>query len=843
MGLDLTKLNEIVKVADQAGNKDGKVNVEDKKEVSVFEAELAKLGLTKEEEQDIYKSMGLEKTPASRKERRAAKKVAEGKEDIALDKLTNLVNDGVEPAKIVTELQKTFGTQAKDAKYQQIANEVGYVLSLVPTYGSKDDVEKIHDKVKKDLKAAKKWDSFHKDILEQLERQAEATQRTKEYNEIKQSFQKKYNENTNLEKVMDEIKAEFKDKGSYYKEILSNGKFGNRLARALTFRGKKLSEFEKSYVMPQAREIVRDSVNDAPFEKSKEVKGYAEYALEQDGDYDKYTKRALGGENTFSEWVQGKDSDMKVARKNQARFNRVEKAKNQTEAEVLDALGKNGNKLLEALTTSGLITKKADGNYDLTVLFDVIVNEVGSDRYLDKHDNKAISEKLGTYSRIKRDLGLEDTLRNKQAKKLVKLCGIDIEGANWGKIAWNTTLGGLFGALSAGGAEAARGNSAHQYKKHDQIQSSIHLDTDDLNNIGFKTIVNGKEIPNPDKPILNITFPEGAESAARVVVDLTTNIDNMKDLLLKGGKFVLSNALKGALIGAALGFLSGLADTSKKEVSIAEINFDCTKLEDYIKDVELKFPKWSGALTQIAMTFVDDKGNWDCDGFKDFLRKAAGNDILNRKELIAALQDKQKELESTATPVTTPTTTPTTTPVGGEQQTTLTTTPEKCPVDMDETVGKKAVVHDIKFGDSWEELVEAYFPTWKECFGKLQGKDGAVRALKKALATKADGTLDNAMYQKLLAGYIPSSISVPEQIGDCKRDGDTIKDLNFRQPIGEAVGYMGSVGIQTNTNGEVTLTDCKGRSGKGKNIEEAVIELNKKLEAGETPYTESDIVK
>lgn len=175
MGLDLTKLNELVKVADQAGNKDGKLNVENKKEISVFEEELAKLGLSKEEEQNVYELMGLKKTPTSRKERKALKHENERKEDYTLRQLGNVVNAGVEPNKTIEALNERLGVSANDPKYKELAAEVQYVLNLVPSYNSKDEVENIHNTVKKELKAAGKWDDMHKDILEQLEVQAEST--------------------------------------------------------------------------------------------------------------------------------------------------------------------------------------------------------------------------------------------------------------------------------------------------------------------------------------------------------------------------------------------------------------------------------------------------------------------------------------------------------------------------------------------------------------------------------------------------------------------------------------------------------------------------------------------
>ena len=67
--------------------------------------------------------------------------------------------------------------------------------------------------------------------------------------------------------------------------------------------------------MPEARATVREAISESDSTSSKGVERDAKKSLEADGDYNRYTKKALGGENNFGEWISGKDSDMKVARK------------------------------------------------------------------------------------------------------------------------------------------------------------------------------------------------------------------------------------------------------------------------------------------------------------------------------------------------------------------------------------------------------------------------------------------------------------------------------------------------------------------------------------------------
>ena len=99
---------------------------------------------------------------------------------------------------------------------------------------------------------------------------------------------------------------------------------------------------------------------------------------------------------------------------------------------------------------------------------------------------------------------------------------------------------------------------------------------------------------------------------------------------------------------------------------------------------------------------------------------------------------------------------------------------------------------------------------------------------------------DPEMFKKLKAGYIPKFISLPEQIGDCKLDRNG--KVQFHQPQGDPQGYVNGVTIKQKGN-EVTLTDCKGRSGKGNSVDSALSNLNSQLPAGTDPYTESDIKK
>ena len=322
------------------------------------------------------------------------------------------------------------------------------------------------------------------------------------------------------------------------------------------------------------------------------------------------------------------------------------------------------------------------------------------------------------------------------------------------------------------------------------------------------------------------------------VIKVVVDVENIIPLFWKASRHILATGLKSSVIGAAAGLIAGLKDAPEKPITSTQ--FECTTLEEYEKVLESEVqqravdPKYKDALMMIAATFIeaDENGNkyWDCEGYKNFLNKAAGNGgILNREELIGALG----ELENTEEPEDKP--------VEENEQEVQEEEPDvpedKCPVNQYNNPVDTTLTHKIKFGDSWEEIVKAYFPSWKDCFGKMYGKNGAIQALKKALATTSDGTVDNSLYQKLLAGYIPSSIKIPEKLNDCVRDDNG--QVKFKKPEGTPKGYIGSVGISSGYN-EIVLSDCNNQTGTGKTVDEALDDLNKKTGKN---YTKEDIVK
>lgn len=803
------KLYTIAEMADNQGDGDAKHNGKlEGNELSIFESN-AKIHLGNEgydyTQDDINAVLGFEKksvetttTPEafSKKDSKAQEKAYETKGNVILDHLETMV--GENPEKVMQALKEDLGTGVNEKEYQVLLSQVETVLNKVNEVRAQSGVKHLEKNVKKALPKGM-LDDFGKDVLKVLVKNAENAQSSEAFNEISKAYEEKRAAGMSRNDAYEAVKKEYKNKSPEHKEILRKRGMFNQ----------NKSEFEARYIMKEAREDARAAIYESDETTSRKVKKDAKKELKADKNYDKYTRRALNGENNLGTWASGQDSNMKIVRQNQARGNRVENAKTQTEAEIRKAVG---DELFEHLKNSGMIEAK-DGKYDLSALSDTIKREVGSDLYMDRmsKEKDAIAEKQLTYSRLRAKLGLtEEQLSNSDAKKLVELCGFEIQSN--GKIVkalYRGTVGAVLGGLSAGGAEAARKRADAHYKKPQNIESKIHIDTADLDKMTYEVTINGVKQPI-DKPAIDVKVPEGASGYAQTIVDVVVNVDILKDLIIKGGKFVIPNALKGAMIGGAIGALSGLLADGKDEIPVASINIKCSTLKEYVESLQGIKPEWRDILTTIATTFTDEKGNWDCNGYQEFLKQAAGNDILNKKELLGALKTYETELKNKPEPK----------PEDKKEEKTE-EKPEVCKVDAWSDTVDKTVTHTRKGGDTWGGIVKAYYP----CLVQEKGLSGAIRALKVALATDENGNINRSTYNDLLkGGDLPKIMKLPAKIGDCDINKDaTVKRVKVH---GNGKARIQSVGHNTK---ETTWTaqDCKNRTAYGKTEAEARENLKK----------------
>ncbi len=636
------KLQQLAQVAD-----DGNGKLEGK-EIEIFQStvEAANLEGTNE-----YKAIfGSEiKTATNPQANKYSEKTIERMERYVLTILKEEAS--ASPEKLTAKLTERLGASANDPKYLEMQADVTNILNAINTigYNSKDDVKKLEDKVKEQLKIDKK-DNFKKDVLKALVKNAEQTQAKKEYEEVKVKYDELVNKGTLEEEAYKAVKKEFQPKGSYYKDLFKNGSF---FYKAIHFRG-KLGKFEKSHIMSQARTTAREAVYESDGTTKKEVKKDAETTLKENDDYNKYTKRALGGERSFADKINFRESDMGFTIKNHAAKNRVEDIKEEglSEQEIHDAVDKKKTflffkqktELFEALKSSGLIEykgvdEKGEEIWDVSSLSEIIGLHVGSDYTLNKQsdDFKALAEKTKTTSALAAATLLQN-LNEKEAEMLVKMCGYNVEGKNIGKAIVKATAGALVtGLVTAGSAAAAVATNKRPVldtviNNHNYTEINIKCDTELIDDI--KDQFSGAEG-------VTVNVISGG-------IQIIAEQNQIVPLFWKGSRHILNSALKAAIPGAVVGLIAGLKDDPEKPITSTQ--FECTTLEEYEKvlNSEVKQraidPKYKDALMLIAMTFAvkDKDGNitgWDCEGYKSFLNKAAGNGgVLNRAELMGALE-------------------------------------------------------------------------------------------------------------------------------------------------------------------------------------------------------------
>lgn len=641
MGIEIANLTGTLKTLAEIADGNGNNIIEEGKETTVFE-NYAKTAVQNGQvaEADYKAIFGSEIKTEEKKQvvtnpqqKTYSKEDVERKESYAV----NILNEeyATTPEKFLEKLTERLGAQANDPVYQDLQGQVKFIMNAINEigYNSKDDVEHLEDKVKEKLGIGKS-DKFARKALKALVKNAEYVQMAKEFGEVKAEYDKLVENGVDEEVAFKSIKAKYDDKGSYYHEFVrSRGFFKN-----------KQSTFEKSHIMPDARVTAREAIYASDATDSKDVKRDAKEKLISDGDWNKYTEKALGGENNFGQWISGHDSDMKIARKNQARKNLVIDIRENglTGEEVHDAVDKRKaflffkkkTQLFEALVSSGLIVDMGNGKYDVSPLSELIGLHVGANYKMDRTtgDYKALAEKTKTTSALAAATELKN-LTEKEAEMLVKMCGYDVEGKDWGKAILGATIGALVNGLGAAGAAASNPRAVAYNNDHFELNLNMGSDLAKFMEANSQALAGLMD----QGGIINT-----ANGFLQIIID--------KNDVRRFSKFILETGLKSSIIGAAAGLIAGLKDDPEKPITSTQ--FECTTLEEYAQILESEStqkalkPEYKDALLLIATTYLKEDGSWDCEGYKMFLNKAAGNGgVLNREELIGALSELKKDEE------------------------------------------------------------------------------------------------------------------------------------------------------------------------------------------------------
>ena len=560
--------------------------------------------------------------------------------------------------------------------------------------------------------------------------------------------------------------------------------------------------WRKSYTQEAFKKLEAYAYDDAKQEVESRINKFDKSTGNNINDYLKNQNRA--GDKLQEDARKDMKPVAKAVERSKKTNDRANVLQNVSLADIKDGLKEETFKKLNASYLTG--RKNADGSFNLEPLSQALMLRVGKDYLVNQSDDTEMAEMTNIKNELKALTGGQEFTKS-EIKDLLDFMGIKIEkNSRTAKTVLNAALYGIPGAIG----------SLISTRKVDIKQTvSVVVDSESV----MKDMVQQFEEQN-------ITADVTQMASGEFNIKVTQKVLQDRRLLE-----ILTGAGLGVLQGALFTLIFGEGKKFEEScVSIADFDFsnprytDFSQYEDYVKSIHPK--EKADAIIALAMTFVTEKDGkqvFDATKFDAAMKHAAGlGSNMNCTEMqTAALLSKDTETKPADMPSKVKPEQPT--PVCNE---------DKCELDYRETEGAKSKTHNIQFGDSWEGLIEAYFPTWKECFGKMYGTGGAIQALKRAVAK------NDKEYKKLLQGYIPSSIEIPHKLGDCVRNDNGTVDSKYANTSEEAVGYMGGVGAKYNQNGEITLQDCNGTQGKGKTIEEALADLNKKTGKN---YTEEDI--
>ena len=647
-------------------------------------------------------------------------------------------------------------------------------------------------------------------MLDSLEKQAEAKQIDKEYRALVKDYNKEKDGSAtkgaaqNFEGYYKAVESKVDKKKSYTKEAL-----------------KKLKEF--------AQDDAKSSVVDRMEATTSTGKmGIRSELRKQAGD-DDFQKDAI--------------QDLKTERKIIAREhkvnNKIEELSSVSGEELKKQLGEMGNQynfakklfsrkriannIYDKLDKSYLPkVKKADGNYDLSELAQVLKDHIGADYKANQSKDKKMSEVENIRAALK-DLTGEDFSDN-QIGVLVNLFDFKREHVDRTPRVLKAIGHGVTGAMGGAFGSAA---------------SSDKLNVTQCVNLKFDSAAMADDIIKElDKQGIEYSKTSLTNGKLSIKILQQVSIDDR-----------LSNILVGTLGGAALGVLtSAMADIifgnvqdekscysvsdyqPKKEVYkrdengnlikdkngkfVTELveNTTYTKPEEYKKHFAntTKNPEKIQAMNTLVKAYVEKYGdNWHSELHQAIIRMAGTGSKLNPEE--CKMMKFHEPVEDTTIQKT----------EEKPEQKPEEKPEEVCNVDAWSDTVDKTVTHTRKGGDTWGGIVKAYYP----CLVQEKGLSGAIRALKVALATDENGNINRSTYYDLLkGGDLPKTMKLPAKIGDC----DINKDAKVKRVKvhGNGKARIQSVGHNTK---ETTWTaqDCKNRKAYGKTEAEARENLKK----------------
>lgn len=627
--------------------------------------------------------------------------------------------------------------------------------------------------------------------------------------------QEQGDKNTNtVHKINTIYEEEFKkavNEGNYNLEaiVLKIEKMIDELPNKKSKKSSKevLSYLEKTTIKSQAQAYVKEAIESVlKTEKDKEyaIQDKAIEYLKQNGMWNKYTEKEISRANLL------KDSYGETLIEKQQLRNRIANKKVQSDADIKKMLndGKNDYHLIAGLEKAGLVSAvDKDGNRDLSELSQVIRDFLGSD-FTRSHAAKEVKvsdEMVSLRAELKKRTGVD--YNNRQTRALIKLCGYrNDDFASLEKIAKNTLIGTAIGAV--GGAIDNLFSGKTRIKEGDvNVTNTVELN---IKGSGIEDIDLGK-----------FDGSVQIDKTTGLVKILIEEFIKVPGGVVELGHSIGSAALRGALVGGCLGALGSLAPDKEVQV-IPEPNANDT-MDSYLDRLSCnKESKYDYYIDGLAYALYDEsikdekareeKWNKDFNALIDFL--GGNNGIVNKDEL---LNVSEKDLTAFIETL-------------GIGKTETSCQEPACTATADEKIENVStneldnLIHNTEYGDTWKGLVEAYYPGLVEKCGGLYGKNGAIKALQKALCTDIDGNFDQVEFKKLInEKNLRKEIKLPTKVNSIQRVKGEVKKVDFKpeelattNTQGKTIGYdQYKVSIKQVPAGWVVTDDCTNATASG----------------------------
>lgn len=487
------------------------------------------------------------------------------------------------------ELMPALRNKFSNPVYAEVIADVEKLLNAVnaTNYNSKEDVEKIKDKVKKNPEF-KDMTGFQKDILNSLVNQAKDEQIVKEteelynmYTQIKENAQAA--DKNNVEKLLKQVKEQIKGKKSYYE--------------------KEAFKELRNVVGKEVRDEQTGRLSDTEGTSSKKVQKELFEGVAKD---DKFTKNII-------------KKKMKTEREIAGRHNKFEDRKEDlTKISEKDLRKKLGDDLFLKLNASFLADKRNPGEtFNVSALSDAVLYRVGYDYELNRSKDTEMSELRNLSVELKELTGQD--LSEKEVKKIVDLVGVKKEGRrrNIGKALLDGIIPGIAGAVGG-------------------LMASGKLDVTQKVTLKLNDKATAQEMY--DQLAAAGAKPEMIEGASGV---FTINILQ---------KVLRDNTVLNVIAGFGVGYLQGVAMSlligediafEKSCISISDFNVKdgrYTDINEFEKYIRARYPeKKADTVMLVAKTFVDNEGRFDLLGFQSKLNEIAGiGSNINCKEMAGA---------------------------------------------------------------------------------------------------------------------------------------------------------------------------------------------------------------